>query len=44
VRILIYFCIAGVFWISGAFADESLRVLLWLVALAVDYGGGLVLF
>jgi low temperature requirement protein LtrA len=44
VRILIYFCIAGVFWISGALADESLRVLLWLVALAVDYGGGLVLF
>ena len=44
VRILIYFCIAGVFWISGALVDESLRVLLWLVALAVDYGGGLVLF
>jgi len=44
VRILIYFCLAGVFWISGAFADDSLRILLWLVALAVDYGGGLTLF
>ena len=44
VRILIYFCIAGLFWISGALADDSLRVLLWLAALAVDYGGGLILF
>ena len=44
VRILVYFCLAGVFWISGAFADDSPRVLLWLVALAIDYAGPLTLF
>ena len=29
---------AGVFWIAGALADGSTRTLLWLVALAIDYG------
>ena len=43
-RILIYFCIAGVFWILGAFFDGTLRIVLWCMALAVDYGAPLVLF
>ncbi len=30
--------IAGVFWIAGAFAHGDARLLLWIVALAVDYG------
>ena len=43
-RILTWFALAGVFWISGAFVDGSARVSLWVVALAVDYSGPLVLF
>ena len=44
VRILIYFCIAGVFWISGALFDGPLRIVFWSLALAVDYGAPVVLF
>ena len=40
-RILIWFIVAGVLWIAGALADGSLRWALWLVALAIDYGGPL---
>ena len=43
-RILIYFCIAGVFWIPGAFFDGLLRIVIWSVALAVDYGAPIVLY
>lgn len=37
-QILVWFVAAGVFWITGALADGSARTLLWLVALAIDYG------
>jgi low temperature requirement protein LtrA len=37
-QILVWFAAAGVFWIAGALADGSTRTLLWLVALAIDYG------
>ncbi|HEX5910758.1 MAG TPA: low temperature requirement protein A [Thermoleophilaceae bacterium] len=37
-RILIWFTAAGVFWIAGALADGSARTILWLIALAIDYG------
>ena len=37
-RILIWFMASGVFWIAGALADGSARTLLWLIALALDYG------
>ena len=30
------------FWIAGAFAEDETRVALWLIALAIDYGGPLV--
>jgi low temperature requirement protein LtrA len=37
-HILVWFVVAGVFWIAGALADGPVRTALWLVALAVDYG------
>jgi low temperature requirement protein LtrA len=43
-RILVWFAFAGVFWLAGAAADGTARTLLWLVALAVDYGAPLALF
>jgi low temperature requirement protein LtrA len=43
-RILTWFIAAGVFWVVGALADGTARTLLWVAALAVDYGAPLVLF
>ena len=43
-RILTWFALAGVFWISGALVDDSARVALWIVALVVDYSAPLVLY
>ncbi|MBA3472993.1 MAG: low temperature requirement protein A [Rubrobacter sp.] len=43
-RILIYFCLAGVFWIAGALVDGPLRGVLWCTAIAIDYGGAFILF
>jgi low temperature requirement protein LtrA len=43
-RILAWFAAAGVLWIAGAFADGSSRTVLWLAALAVDYGAPLVTY
>src|SRR4051795_8525734 len=43
-RILTWFVAAGVFWVAGAFADGEARTALWLIALAIDYGGPLALF
>jgi low temperature requirement protein LtrA len=41
-RILAWFALAGVFWLAGALAGGgATRTLLWLVALAVDYGAPL---
>jgi low temperature requirement protein LtrA len=42
--ILIWFAVAGVLWIAGAFADGTARALLWVAALAVDYVAPLVTF
>src|SRR5689334_13814692 len=38
-RILIWFLVAAVPWIAGALADGPTRTVLWLIALAIDYGG-----
>src|SRR3954452_20219745 len=38
-RILTWFVAAGVFWVAGAVADGEARTALWLIALAIDYGG-----
>jgi low temperature requirement protein LtrA len=43
-RILIWFLAAGVLWIAGALADGSARTVLWLAALALDYGAPLVTY
>ncbi len=43
-RILVWFCAAGVLWIAGALTEGETRIVLWLAALAIDYGGPLVLF
>jgi low temperature requirement protein LtrA len=42
--ILIWFVAAGVLWIAGALADGTARTLLWVAALAVDYGAPLVTY
>ncbi|MGQ5262045.1 low temperature requirement protein A [Micromonospora sp. ZYX-F-536] len=36
--ILIWFAVSGVPWLVGAFRPENERVVLWLVALTIDYG------
>lgn len=41
-RILIWLAAAGAFWIAGALAEGEARTALWLVALAIDWGGPLV--
>jgi low temperature requirement protein LtrA len=43
-RILVWFVAAGVFWIAGAIAEGTARTVLWLIALAIDYGGPLALY
>src|ERR1700750_416839 len=43
-RILVWFAAAGVFWVAGAVAEGSARTVLWLNALAIDYGGQRALF
>jgi low temperature requirement protein LtrA len=43
-RILTWFVGAGALWIAGGLADGSTRTVLWLAALALDYGAPLVTF
>jgi low temperature requirement protein LtrA len=43
-RILTWFVAAGVLWIAGALADGAARTVLWVIALALDYGAPLVLY
>jgi low temperature requirement protein LtrA len=43
-RILTWFAAAGALWIAGALADGPTRTVLWLAALAIDYGAPLVTF
>jgi low temperature requirement protein LtrA len=43
-RILTWFVAAGVLWIAGALPDGSTRTVLWLAALALDYGAPLVTY
>jgi low temperature requirement protein LtrA len=43
-RILTWFVAAGALWIAGAVADGATRTVLWLAALALDYGAPLVTF
>jgi low temperature requirement protein LtrA len=43
-RILTWFVAAGILWIAGAVADGEARTVLWLAALALDYGAPLVTY
>jgi len=43
-RILTWFVAAGALWIAGAVVDEPARAVLWLAALALDYGAPFVLY
>jgi len=43
-RILIWLSASGVFWLAGGAADGSMRTLLWLIALAIDYGAPSVVY
>jgi low temperature requirement protein LtrA len=43
-RILTWFVVAGVFWITGALVGGAWLVALWMVALVLDYGAPLVLY
>jgi low temperature requirement protein LtrA len=43
-RILTWFAAAKVLWIAGALADGASRTVLWLAALALDYGAPLVTY
>jgi low temperature requirement protein LtrA len=43
-RILTWFVAAGTLWIAGALVDGSARVVLWLLALAIDYVAPLVTY
>jgi low temperature requirement protein LtrA len=43
-RILCWLGTSAVFWLAGGFAHGAERVLLWLVALGIEYLGPLVLF
>lgn len=38
-RILVWLSTSGVFWVAGGFADGHDRLLLWGVALAIEYAG-----
>jgi low temperature requirement protein LtrA len=37
IRILVWLCVSGVFWIAGGLAEGETRLWLWIVALAIEY-------
>jgi low temperature requirement protein LtrA len=43
-RLLLWFVASGVFWIAGGVADGSARKGLWILALAIDLTGPLVMY
>ncbi len=43
-RILLWFVASGVLWLAGAVIGGTGQVVLWLIALALDYGAPLVTF
>ncbi len=43
-HILTWFIASGVFWLAGGFASDSARILLWLIAIAIDYSAPLVFY
>ena len=43
-RVLVWFVAAGVLWIAGALAEGPARVVLWILALGLDYLAPLVVY
>lgn len=43
-RIALWMTCSGVFWISGALADGQARLILWIVAVAIEFSGPLARF
>ena len=43
-HILIWFMVVGALWVAGAMLDGQERIVLWLVALALDYSAPLVTY
>ncbi|WEJ12957.1 low temperature requirement protein A [Sinorhizobium prairiense] len=41
-RITVWLFISSVFWITGGLSEPNLRVVLWIVALALEYAGPMV--
>ncbi|MEH2509875.1 low temperature requirement protein LtrA [Nitrobacteraceae bacterium AZCC 1564] len=39
VRIAFWLTISGVFWISGGLVDSEKRLILWMIAVAIEYAG-----
>ena len=37
IRILVWLCVSGVFWIAGGLAEGEKRLYFWIVALAIEY-------
>jgi len=44
IRILAWLCVSAVFWISGGFAEGERRLVLWALALAIEYASPLTRF
>ncbi|RDJ20718.1 hypothetical protein DWF00_05485 [Bosea caraganae] len=43
-RIAVWVAVSGLFWIAGGLTEGSARLVLWALALALDYGGAAVGF
>src|SRR3954470_6596862 len=43
-HILIWFGAAGIFWIAGGLVSSPARIVLWVIALGIDYGAPVVLY
>jgi len=38
-RVLVWWSATGLLWLAGGLAHEDLRIVIWVVAVAVEYGG-----
>src|SRR3954452_12028566 len=43
-HILLWFATAGIFWIAGGLVSSPARIVLWVIALGIDYGAPVVLY
>jgi low temperature requirement protein LtrA len=43
-RVAIWFTVAGLFWVGGALLEDDARIACWVVAVAIQYAGGVLAF